>query len=43
MLGWGKKGRTTGGQTKGRRWKDAICDVKNDCNSQNRVNLVDAD
>lgn len=43
MLGWNKNGRTTGGQTKGRRYKDAICDVKNDCNSQNRVKLVDAD
>lgn len=40
LTGWGSN-RATAGQVQGRRWKDAVCYVKNDCDQSSRIEMTD--
>jgi hypothetical protein len=40
LTGWGSN-KASGGQTKGRRWQDAVCYVKNDCKAASRIEMTD--
>jgi len=39
LTGWGSN-RAAGGQTRGRRYRDAECYVKNDCKESDRIKMV---